>query len=277
VELFDAEISDYGFAFLEGSIMAALRDATLSDRDVYPLLVRISTGRSAAIAWPPQAPEIARRCATTLASAGPCVWGALTAPTERSVQTAGDAIVAELGLTPRDLLGVLADHWQELSPYGMPRERASTLLAFARHVLVEPAAAACVLMWSALNAQPVALEPHGCPSATDGRPAAATTGWMSSAPRSSSSDTPIGMRPRTATMLTAFSRPRARAPCVGAPSPGLSPTASCGRWAGRARRARSTRRTRSAAVRPAPPRGDRHRDRQRRPRRLDPTTVDAGR
>lgn len=103
VELFEADLNDYGFAFLEGSIMAALRDATLSDADVYPLLVRIWTGRPAATDWPPQAPELARRCATTLAGRSPCELGALNAPTDRSVQTARNAIVAELRLTPRDL------------------------------------------------------------------------------------------------------------------------------------------------------------------------------
>ena len=176
IELFDAELDDHGFAFLERSIMRALRDQTLSDEDLYPLLVRIWTGCVATFDWPRQASHVARRCATTLAAERACELGAFSAPTDRAVQMACDAVVTELGLTSRDLLAVLADNWQELSDHEMPDQRECTLLAFAQHVLLEPVTAACVLTWSVLNSVtevPDTRQPIAC----DGWSPAAGDDW----------------------------------------------------------------------------------------------------
>jgi hypothetical protein len=57
----------------------------------------------------------------------------------------------ELELKPSDLLAVLADHWSTVSGIKIPRSEGRSLLAFEEYVLLEPIAAACALIWSALD------------------------------------------------------------------------------------------------------------------------------
>lgn len=140
---------------LAESILRAARDGALCDRDLYPLLVQAWIGRPPPIDWPPKAFEVARRCATALAAQQPCDFGfSSRAPSERALQQAREAIVRELDLVPQQLLAVLSDRWPELARSGMPRDGKQSLLAFAQHVLLEPVAGACALIWSTLQPPP---------------------------------------------------------------------------------------------------------------------------
>lgn len=155
VELFDADLDDDEFARFGAAVMDAAWDSTLSDHDLYPLLVKFWIGRPPPADWPPHAPTLARRCAVALATRGGCELEAfMYAPTDQSLHEARTAIVAELRLTPGGLLSVLADHWQQLASLPMPHDGGRTLLAFARHVLLEPVVGACALMWSTLDSSP---------------------------------------------------------------------------------------------------------------------------
>jgi len=152
IDLWDTDLDDYQFAMLAITILHAVRDATLSDGDVYPLLVRFWTGTRPAIDWPPNAPQVARRCATALAAHATCKLESFTyAPSDASLIAAREAIIADLGLTPGGLLSILADHWEQLAPLEMPLEGECTLLSFARDVLLEPVVGACVHIWSMLD------------------------------------------------------------------------------------------------------------------------------
>ena len=174
IELFDAETDDdYSIAWLEATILSAARQRSLSDDDLYPLLVRVWTGSYAAIDWPSEAPQIARRCATALAAEQPCELGALHLPTDQSIQTAHEAIVKDLGLTPADLLEVLADNWQHAEHLECRLDRRRTLLEFAGHVLIGPIAAACTLIWAALNPREGRFEARRRPQPNGWSPVAA--------------------------------------------------------------------------------------------------------
>lgn len=152
VELWDADLDDHGFELLSDTILDAVREATLSDDDLYPLLVRLWNGRLPLVDWPPHAPAIARRCATELATRAACEPETWThAPTDRSLKAARDVIVADLRLTPSELLSAVADHWEHLAGLQMPTSGGCSLLAFARHVLLEPVVGACALVWSTLD------------------------------------------------------------------------------------------------------------------------------
>jgi hypothetical protein len=140
IDLWDTDLDERGFVLLAEMILRATREAALSDEDLYPLLVRLWNGRPPLVAWPPEAPAIARRCAVALAAQATCeLDGATYAPTDRSVKAAGEAVVAELRLTSSELLSALADHWAEVADSEMPNG-GSSLLAFARHVLLDPVA-----------------------------------------------------------------------------------------------------------------------------------------
>lgn len=148
------EPGDEEFGVLGDSIMFAAWESTLSDADLYPLLVRFWTGDPPAVDWPPKAPAVARRCAHALATRGSCELDTyLYGPTGASLKAALDAVVADLGLTPGDLLAALADHWPQLESLEMPLNIECTLLAFARHALLDPVAGPCALLWSTLNAE----------------------------------------------------------------------------------------------------------------------------
>lgn len=152
IDLWDTDLNDYQFAMLAITILHAVRDSTLSDEDIYPLLVRFWTGTRPAIDWPPDASQVARRCATVLAAHATCKLESFTyAPSDESLNAAREAIIADLGLTPGGLLSILADHWEQLAPLEMPLEGECTLLAFARDVLLEPVVGACVHIWSTLD------------------------------------------------------------------------------------------------------------------------------
>lgn len=100
-ELFD-EPGDHEIGLLGDSIMYAAWESTLSDADLYPLLVKFWTGRPPAVDWPPNAPAVARRCAEALASRDSCQLDVyLYGPTRESLKAALDAVVSDLGLTPR--------------------------------------------------------------------------------------------------------------------------------------------------------------------------------
>ena len=149
VELLARELDSADAEALADSVLRAARDEKLSDRDLYPLLVRIWTGRHPIVDWPPHAHQIARRCAIELAVQQPCElamssWG----PNDRSLQQARELIVSDLALVPADLLAELAMCWSQAASLDMPRDGAQTLLAFAQHVLLEPLVGACALMWS---------------------------------------------------------------------------------------------------------------------------------
>jgi hypothetical protein len=152
LDLFESAEDDYAFALLGLTITRAVSEAALSDDDAYPLLVRYWNGTWPEVGWPRDAPAVARRCAMTLAERGGCAMErALYAPADASLQAARDAIIAELGLTQRELLAALAEHWERLDALEMPSGRGCSLLAFARHVLLEPLVGACALIWSTLD------------------------------------------------------------------------------------------------------------------------------
>jgi hypothetical protein len=152
LDLFESADDDYAFALLGLTITRAVSEAALSDDDAYPLLVRYWNGTWPEVGWPQGAPAVARLCAMTLAERGGCAMErALYAPTDASLQAARDAIIAELGLTQRDLLAALAEHWKQIDALEMPTGRGCSLLAFARHVLLEPLVGACALIWSTLD------------------------------------------------------------------------------------------------------------------------------
>lgn len=144
---------DRKFASHLATIVRAIRAATLSDEDLYPVLAGFPPGTQP-VDWPPHAPALARRCATALASQQSCELGIRSMPTDKSIRMARDAICAELELKPSDLLALLADHWSTLSGIKMPRSEGRSLLAFAEYVLLEPIAGACALIWSALDPPP---------------------------------------------------------------------------------------------------------------------------
>lgn len=152
LDLFDAADDDDAFALLGVTIVRAVSDSALSDDDAYPLLVRFWDGQWPRVDWPAHAPAVARRCATTLSQSGGCELDAiLYAPTDESLRATRDAVIAELGLTQRDLLTALAEHWDEVANLEMPIDGDCSLLAFARHVLLEPLVGACALIWSTLD------------------------------------------------------------------------------------------------------------------------------
>lgn len=152
LELFETDLDDHEFALLEAAILHALIHASLSDEDLYPLLVRLWTWRMPPVDWPPQAAAVARRCATALAADATCELETFVyAPTDLSLQATRVAIVTELGLTASDLLAALEHHWQQLAGLEMPVDAGCSLLAFARHVLLEPLVGACALIWSTLE------------------------------------------------------------------------------------------------------------------------------
>jgi hypothetical protein len=162
IDLWETDLDDRGFVLLGETILHAARDAALSDEDLYPLLVRLWNGCPPPVAWPPAAPKIARRCAAALAAQGICeLDGATCAPTDLSLKAARKAVVAELNITPSELLSVLADHWAEVADLEMPTGGGCSLLAFAQHVLLEPLVGAAALLWSALDSPP------GRPECTD--------------------------------------------------------------------------------------------------------------
>lgn len=216
--------------------MSAVYDRSLADDDLYPLLVRIWTGTYAAIDWPPQAPQIARRCAQALAAERPCEHGVLNAPTERSVQTARDAVVADLQPTPRDLLAVLADNWRDVEHLEGPLDQQCTLLEFAAHVLIEPVAAACALMWPGLHHTRVASEARRRPEPNRWSPVAGDD-WSDVVRR----ELVVLRQPNQdvpedgddAALLLAWARANVIM-CGGEPA--VSPRASCGPCAPAARR-----------------------------------------
>ena len=144
---------DRKFASHLATMVRAIRAATLSDEDLYPVLAGFLPGTQP-VDWPPHAPALARRCATALASQQPCELGIRSMPTDNSIRMARDAISVELQLKPSDLLALLADHWSTLSGIKMPRSEGRSLLAFAEYVLLEPIAGACALIWSALDPPP---------------------------------------------------------------------------------------------------------------------------
>ena len=116
IDLWDTEINDYQFAMLAITILHAVRESTLSDEDVYPLLVRFWTGARPAIDWPPNAPKVARRCATALAARGTCKLDSfMYAPSDESLNAVREAIIADLGLTPADFsqsLPIIGNSWR---------------------------------------------------------------------------------------------------------------------------------------------------------------------
>jgi hypothetical protein len=164
IDLWGTDLKDHEFVLLGATILRAARRGTLSDADLYPLLVRLWNGRLPT-AWPAGAPMVARRCATALAARAACeLEGATCAPTDRSLKAAREAVVAELRLTPNALLSALVDHWDDVAGLEMPSGGGCSLLAFARHVLLEPLIGAVALIWSTLDSSP-------------GRPECADLAW----------------------------------------------------------------------------------------------------
>jgi hypothetical protein len=95
VQLLARELDSADADALADSVLRVARDKKLCDRDLYPLLVRIWTGRQPIVDWPPHAPQVARRCAIELAVQQPCElamssWG----PNDRSLQQARELIVS---------------------------------------------------------------------------------------------------------------------------------------------------------------------------------------
>jgi len=151
LELFDTLDDDYDYVDLEGPLLAAAREGSLSDEDLYPLLARFWLGRAPDLDWPTDAAGVARRCAVALAGRAAEIELRAGQPNDRTRRIARDAVITELGLTPGDLLGVLADHWRELGRVSVPNLHGCSLLAFGQHVLLEPVVGACVLIWSTLG------------------------------------------------------------------------------------------------------------------------------
>jgi len=155
LDLWDGQFDDQEVVLLCETILRAGLESRLSDEDLYPLLVRLWSGRWPQVDWPPDAPALTRRCATKLAAKGSSVVDAmLCAPSNDSRNAAREAIVADLNLTTGALLSVLADHWEELADAEMPIDGGRTLLAFARDVLLEPIVSACAMLWSTLDSAP---------------------------------------------------------------------------------------------------------------------------
>lgn len=177
LELWDTDLEDHAFALLGATILRAARESRLSDADVYPLLVRYWFGRLPTVDWPPDAPALARRCASVLAKRATCemeTW--MYGPTSASLQAARNGIADELRLTPTKLLAALADHWEHLANQEMPIDGICTLLEFAHHVLLEPVVGACALLWSTLESPPAGLAPEGAVSLGAWSPVD-TDGW----------------------------------------------------------------------------------------------------
>ena len=92
-----------------------------------------------------------------------------------------DEIVTDLLLTPSELLSALVDHWDGSRPQ-IPSNGGCSLLAFARHALLEPVVGACALIWSTLDS--VGSNPEAARNLRVGRMVAGTrrpTGAMLSA------------------------------------------------------------------------------------------------
>jgi len=171
-ELFDGLGDDSEYFALQRAILLAARDALLSDEDVHPLLVRIWSGYWPAVDWPPDAPALTRRCAAILASQQKCEFDRrIDFPTDDSMKAVRDVIIAELALTPTDLLAVLADHWPQLRVLEMPDEGGCSLLSFAEDVLLRPLISACVQIWIVVDQPP----PQTPPAPVPGRPDAWTS------------------------------------------------------------------------------------------------------
>lgn len=181
LELFDTLDDDYDYVDLEGPLLAAAREGSLSDEDLYPLLARFSIGRAPDIDWPTDAAGVARRCAVALAGRGARIELRAGQPNDRTRRIARDAVVNELRLNPSDLLGVLADHWQKLGPVSAPNRHGCSLLAFGQQLLLEPVVGACMLIWSTLQSSrlEVAVDPSSAASTEweEWSPAAAD-GWI---------------------------------------------------------------------------------------------------
>jgi hypothetical protein len=159
-DLADGEICGSEFDLWEVAVLRAAWESTLSDEDLYPLLVQYWTGQRPTANWPPDAPALARRCATRLAIRSPCGFDtSMHAPTREALDAARDAIIDDLHLTPSGLLRAAAVHWPQLKGLEMPIDVERTLLAFARHALLEPVAGACALIWCTLDASSSSATP----------------------------------------------------------------------------------------------------------------------
>ena len=166
LELFDSLGDDSEYFALQRAILHAAHDALLSDEDVHPLLVRNWSGYWPAVNWPPNAPALTRRCAAILASQQKCeVDRTIDLPTDDSMKAVRDVIIAELALTPTNLLAVLADHWPQLRDLKIPDEGSCSLLSFAEDVLLTPLISACVQIWIVVDQPP----PHTPPAPAPGR------------------------------------------------------------------------------------------------------------
>jgi hypothetical protein len=178
LDRWDGDLDDYEFAFYGATIVRALSESRLSDEDGYPLLVQFASGHVPWVDWPPEAPRIARRCATVLAARGTCDLDTFVcAPRQEALVAARDAIIADVSLTPAGLLAVLADHWEQLAHLEMPIDSQRTLLAFDEEVLLEPDVAACAYIWSTLEpASSSAPDPEASP-AWSGWSAVAADDW----------------------------------------------------------------------------------------------------
>ena len=172
LELIDSLGDDREYFALQRAILHAAHDALLSDEDLHPLLVRNWSGYWPAVNWLPNAPALTRRCAAILASQQICEFDrTIDLPTHDSMKAVRDVIIAELGLTPTNLLTVLADHWPQLRDLEMPDEGSCSLLSFAEDVLLRPLISACVQIWIVVDQPP----PHTPPASAPGSPDA----WMS--------------------------------------------------------------------------------------------------
>ena len=88
IDLWDTDLEDHEFVLLGATILRAARQGTLSDADLYPLLVRLWNGRLPT-AWPAGAPMVARRCATALAAQAACELEGATCAPDRSFAEGG--------------------------------------------------------------------------------------------------------------------------------------------------------------------------------------------
>ena len=153
IDHWDTDLDDYEFALLGGSSCTPPGIDAVRRRPL-PAARPVMDWPPTRIDWPPDAPTLARRCATALAAHAACELETfMYAPTAESLNAAREAIITDLGLDPSELLLILADHWDQLAGLGDAPEGGCSLLAFARHVLLEPVVGACALIWSALDSR----------------------------------------------------------------------------------------------------------------------------
>ena len=150
VELFNTVDSDDYYLEFQASIVTAARTRHCPTRTCIRCWRATGSGDLPSTGHPTR--PLSLGAARSLSPAGPARFELDGGqPSDRTRQLAEEAVIEDLQLTPRELLAVLADHWQPLARRQVPSGWQYSLLDIARQLLREPVAGACIVLWSTLQ------------------------------------------------------------------------------------------------------------------------------